>query len=251
VSTDPAAAATASTLHADRILILDFGGQYTQLIARRVREAGVYCELHPYDMDVGALRDFAPRGVILSGGPASVTDDETPRVPSEVFDLGVPVLGICYGMQAMAEHFGGAVVNSSHHEYGYAQVRARGHSQLLRDIEDHTTPEGYGLLDVWMSHGDRVDVIPDGFKLIASTDNAPIAGIGDDQRGPAREGASWGASSTISAAAATCGRRATSSTTTSHGSMPRSAAMRCCSVSPAASIRRWWPRCCTARSAIN
>jgi len=183
VSTDPAAAATASTLHADRILILDFGGQYTQLIARRVREAGVYCELHPYDMDVGALRDFAPRGVILSGGPASVTDDETPRVPSEVFDLGVPVLGICYGMQAMAEHFGGAVVNSSHHEYGYAQVRARGHSQLLRDIEDHTTPEGYGLLDVWMSHGDRVDVIPDGFKLIASTDNAPIAGIGDDQRG--------------------------------------------------------------------
>ncbi len=173
----------ATNIHADRILILDFGSQYTQLIARRVREAGVYCELHPHDMNVVALRDFAPRGVILSGGPASVTEAETPRVPPEVFELGVPVLGICYGMQAMAEHFGGQVVNADHHEYGYAQVRARGHSRLLRDIEDHTTPEGYGLLDVWMSHGDRVEELPSGFKLIASTDNAPVAGIGDDDRG--------------------------------------------------------------------
>lgn len=170
-------------IHAERILILDFGSQYTQLIARRVREAGVYCELHPHDMDEPAIRDFAPSGVILSGGPASVTETETPRVSAAVFTLGVPVLGICYGMQAMADHFGGTVVNADHHEYGYAQVRARDHSRLLRDIEDHTTPEGYGLLDVWMSHGDRVDTLPDGFKVIASTDNAPIAGIGDDARG--------------------------------------------------------------------
>ncbi len=182
MSTEPVTAAAAN-IHADRILILDFGSQYTQLIARRVREAGVYCELHPHDMNLAALRDFAPSGVILSGGPASVTEDETPRVPPEVFELGVPVLGICYGMQAMAEHFGGQVVNADHHEYGYAQVRARGHSRLLRDIEDHTTPEGYGLLDVWMSHGDRVEQMPDGFKLIASTDNAPVAGIGNDERG--------------------------------------------------------------------
>ena len=182
MSTEPVTAAAAN-IHADRILILDFGSQYTQLIARRVREAGVYCELHPHDMNLAALRDFAPSGVILSGGPASVTEAETPRVAPEVFELGVPVLGICYGMQAMAEHFGGEVVNADHHEYGYAQVRARGHSRLLRDIEDHTTPEGYGLLDVWMSHGDRVEQMPEGFKLIASTDNAPVAGIGDDERG--------------------------------------------------------------------
>jgi GMP synthase (glutamine-hydrolysing) len=182
VSTDPAGA-SASNIHADRILILDFGSQYTQLIARRVREAGVYCELHPHDMNLAALHEFAPRGVILSGGPESVTEAETPRVAPEVFELGVPILGICYGMQAMAEHFGGKVATSDHHEYGYAQVRARGHSRLLRDIEDHTTPEGYGLLDVWMSHGDRVEELPPGFKLIASTDNAPVGGIGDDERG--------------------------------------------------------------------
>ena len=172
-----------ANIHADRILILDFGSQYTQLIARRVREAGVYCELHPHDMEPDALRAFAPRGVILSGGPASVTEAETPRVAAAVFELGVPVLGICYGMQAMAEYFGAPVVTAEQHEYGYAQVRARGHSRLLLDIEDHATPEGYGLLDVWMSHGDRVEALPDGFKLIASTDNAPIAGIGDDERG--------------------------------------------------------------------
>ena len=183
MSTDAAAVAPAANIHADRILILDFGSQYTQLIARRVREAGVYCELHPHDMNPAALRAFAPSGVILSGGPASVTEAATPRVPPEVFELGVPVLGICYGMQAMAAHFGGRVITAEDHEYGYAQVRARGHSRLLRDIEDHTTTEGYGLLDVWMSHGDRVESLPDGFKLIASTDNAPVAGIGDDARG--------------------------------------------------------------------
>ena len=171
-----------SKLHADRILILDFGSQYTQLIARRVREAGVYCEIHPYDQDEPVLREFAPRGVILSGGPESVHQDETPRAPQWLFELGVPVLGICYGMQTMAAQLGGQVDTAAKREYGYAQVRARAHSQLLRDIEDHTTSEGWGLLDVWMSHGDRVETLPDGFHPIATTDNAPLAGMGDDDR---------------------------------------------------------------------
>lgn len=169
-------------IHADRLLILDFGSQYTQLIARRVREAGVYCELHPWDMDAQSIREFAPRGVILSGGPQSVHEAETPRADPIVFELGVPVLGICYGLQTMAAQLGGAVVPSTHREYGYAQVRARGHSRLLRDIEDHTSPEGHGLLDVWMSHGDRVDVLPPGFSIIAETDSAPLAGIADESR---------------------------------------------------------------------
>ncbi len=170
-------------IHADRILILDFGSQYTQLIARRVREAGVYCELHPWDMDQAAIRDFAPSGVILSGGHQSVHVAETPRADPLVFDLGVPVLGICYGMQTMAAQLGGTVAAALEREYGYAQVRARGHSRLLRDIEDHTTPEGYGLLDVWMSHGDRVETLPPGFSVIAETANAPLAGIADESRG--------------------------------------------------------------------
>ncbi len=169
-------------IHHHRVLILDFGSQYTQLIARRVREAGVYCELHPFDMDEAALRAFKPNGIILSGGPESVTLTETPRAPQCVFDLGVPVLGICYGMQTMALQLGGAVESSAHREFGYAQVRARGHSRLLRDIEDHTTPEGYGLLDVWMSHGDRVTALPAGFKMIASTEGAPLAGMADEDR---------------------------------------------------------------------
>ena len=172
-----------TNIHDHRILILDFGSQYTQLIARRVREAGVYCELHPYDMDEAAIRAFNPRGVILSGGPESVTLESTPRAPQVVFELGVPVLGICYGMQTMAAQLGGAVESSAHREFGYAQVRARGHSRLLRDIEDHTTPEGYGILDVWMSHGDRVMRLPDGFKMIASTEAAPLAGMADETRG--------------------------------------------------------------------
>ncbi|MBK5964498.1 GMP synthase (glutamine-hydrolyzing) [Thiocystis minor] len=169
-------------IHADRILILDFGSQYTQLIARRVREAGVYCELHPYDLDAQAIREFAPSGVILSGGPQSVHEAETPRADPLVFDLGVPVLGICYGLQTMTAQLGGAVVPATHREYGYAQVRARGHSRLLRDIEDHASPEGYGLLDVWMSHGDRVESLPPGFQVIAETENAPLAGIADEER---------------------------------------------------------------------
>lgn len=173
----------AQDIHAQRILVLDFGSQYTQLIARRIREAGVYCEIYAYDADEEAIRAFAPKGIVLSGGPESVTVAEGPRAPAIVFELGVPVLGICYGMQTMAAQLGGTVESSEYKEFGYAQVRARGHSRLLRDIEDHTTPEGYGLLDVWMSHGDRVVELPPGFKLIASTDSCPIAGIGDDQRG--------------------------------------------------------------------
>ena len=169
-------------IHADRILILDFGSQYTQLIARRVREAGVYCELHPCDMGAEAISAFGPSGVILSGGPQSVHEAETLRADPLVFALGVPVLGICYGLQTMAAQLGGTVVPATHREYGYAQVRARGHSQLLRDIEDHASPEGYGLLDVWMSHGDRVDALPPGFQVIAETDNAPLAGIADEER---------------------------------------------------------------------
>ncbi|TVT57329.1 MAG: glutamine-hydrolyzing GMP synthase [Sedimenticola thiotaurini] len=174
---------TNQDIHAHRIMILDFGSQYTQLIARRVREAGVYCEIWPYDNCEEAIKEQNPVGVILSGGPESVTADDTPRVPDRVFELGVPVLGICYGMQAMAAQLGGKVAGSDAHEYGYAQVRARGHSKLLRDIEDHTTSEGYGLLDVWMSHGDRVEVLPEGFTVIAETDNAPLAGMADESRG--------------------------------------------------------------------
>ncbi len=170
-------------IHADRILILDFGSQYTQLIARRVREAGVYSEIHPYGVDGAFLAHYRPSGIILSGGPESVGSDAAMEAPAEVFEHGVPVLGICYGMQTMAAQLGGGVEPSSHREFGHAQVRARGHSRLLRDIEDHASPEGYGLLDVWMSHGDRVSGLPTGFKMIASSDNSPIAGMADEERG--------------------------------------------------------------------
>ncbi len=169
-------------IHDHRILILDFGSQYTQLIARRVREAGVYCEIHPSNYGSEAIQSFAAKGIILSGGPETVTASDTPRVADIVFQLGVPVLGICYGMQTMAEQLNGKVETSTHHEYGYAQVRAHGHTRLLKDIEDHTTEEGYGMLDVWMSHGDKVVTLPDGFKLMASTDNAPIAAMADESR---------------------------------------------------------------------
>ena len=169
-------------IHADRILILDFGSQYTQLIARRVREARVYSEIRAFDMDADALEAFAPKGIILSGGPESVFEASHVRAPQAVFELGVPVLGICYGLHTMTQQLGGRVEGSRRREFGYAQVRARGHSQLLRDIEDHTSEEGFGLLDVWMSHGDSVTAMPEGFKLIASTDNAPFAGIADEAR---------------------------------------------------------------------
>ena len=134
-------------VHSHRILIIDFGSQYTQLIARRVREANVYCEIFPYDIDEEEIRKFTPNGVILSGGPESVNTQDPPRSPGIIFELGVPVLGICYGMQTMAAQLGGSVEQSDHREYGYAQVRARGHSALLRNIEDHTNEEGFGLLD--------------------------------------------------------------------------------------------------------
>jgi len=169
-------------IHSDRILILDFGSQYTQLIARRVREAGVYSELYSWDITEQEIRDFKPTGIILSGGPETTTAADAPDANKVVFELGVQVLGICYGMQTMAMQLGGKVENADHHEYGYAKVRARGHTALLKDIEDETSAEGYGLLDVWMSHGDHVIEMPEGFKLMASTDNAPIAGIADEER---------------------------------------------------------------------
>jgi GMP synthase (glutamine-hydrolysing) len=165
-----------------KILILDFGSQYTQLIARRVREAGVYCELHSNDVTEAFIRDFAPDGVILSGGPNSVYEEETPRAPQIVFELGVPVLGICYGMQTMAAQLGGGVESAAKREFGYAEIRARGHTALLRDIQDRVNDEGHGLLDVWMSHGDKVTALPEGFKVMASNAATPIAGMADEER---------------------------------------------------------------------
>lgn len=165
-----------------KILILDFGSQYTQLIARRVREASVYCELHSWDVSGDFIREFNPAGVILSGGPNSVYEDETPIVPAAVFGLGVPVLGICYGMQAMAAQLGGKVENSAVREFGYAEVRAHGHSALFMHIQDRTNADHHGLLDVWMSHGDKVTELPKGFKIIASNASTPIAAIADETR---------------------------------------------------------------------
>jgi GMP synthase (glutamine-hydrolysing) len=169
-------------IHSDKILILDFGSQFTQLIARRVRELGVYCELYPWDCGDDAIRAFAPKGIILSGSPESTLDKNSPRAAQAVFDLKVPVLGICYGMQTMAAQLGGKVEGSDNKEFGYAEIRARGHSALFKDIEDRVNSEGHGLLDVWMSHGDRVTEIPPGFKLIASTGDVPIAGMADESR---------------------------------------------------------------------
>lgn len=166
-----------------KILILDFGAQYSQLIARRVREAHVYCELHPFDVDDAFIRKFEPKGIILSGGPASVTEGETPRAPQLAFNLSVPVLGICYGMQTMAAQLGGAVEEGNTREFGYAEVRARGHSRLFRDIQDRGNDEGHGILDVWMSHGDRVTALPPGFKVIGSNASTPIAAMADESRG--------------------------------------------------------------------
>jgi GMP synthase (glutamine-hydrolysing) len=171
-----------SNIHTHKILIVDFGSQYTQLIARRIREIGVYCEIYSCDSTDDEIRNFSPNGIILSGGPETVTCGDTPRAPQTVFELGIPVLGICYGMQTMAEQMGGKVKSSDHREFGYAQIRARGHSRLLAGIEDHLSAEGYGLLDVWMSHGDRVVGLPEGFKLIASSDGAPIAGIAHEEK---------------------------------------------------------------------
>lgn len=169
-------------VHQQRILIIDFGSQYTQLIARRIREMGVYSEIYACDVAPELIDQFIPTGIILSGGPETVTVSETPRAPAIVFELGCPVLGICYGMQTMAEQLGGKVVNADHREFGYAQLEIHGHSQLLRDIEDNVSAQGKSLLDVWMSHGDHVTVLPPHFKMIASTTNAPIASMADDER---------------------------------------------------------------------
>ena len=166
----------------DKILILEFGSQVTQLIARRVREAGVYCELHPFDMSAADIRAFNPKGVILSGSHASVTEEDTARAPQVVFELDVPVLGICYGMQTMAAQLGGKVENGAVREFGYAEVRARGHSKLLEGIQDRLNTDKHGLLDVWMSHGDKVTELPPGFKVIASNETTPLAGMADETR---------------------------------------------------------------------
>jgi len=166
----------------DKILILDFGAQYTQLIARRVREAKVYCEIHPCDVSDAFVREFAPKGVILSGSHMSAYEESTGRAPKAAFELGVPVLGICYGMQTMAQQLGGKVAAGKVREFGYAEVRARGHTKLLDGIEDSRNTEGHGLLKVWMSHGDKVVEMPPGFKLMASTEACPIAGMADEDR---------------------------------------------------------------------
>ena len=165
-----------------KILILDFGSQVSQLIARRVREQQVYCELHPFDVTEEFVREFNPQGIILSGGPNSVYEAEEWRAPQVVFELGVPVLGICYGMQTMAQQLGGAVESSGKREFGYAEIRARGHSRLFNGIQDRTNDEGHRLLDVWMSHGDKVTELPAGFQIIASNESCPIAGMADEAR---------------------------------------------------------------------
>ncbi len=166
----------------DRILILDFGSQVTQLIARRVREARVYCEIHPCDMPEEAIRAFAPCGVILSGSHQSAYEESTDRAPEVVFRLGVPVLGICYGMQTMAQQLGGRVESGAKREFGFAQVRARGQTRLLEGLQDAIGPRGESLLDVWMSHGDKVAELPAGFAVMAETDSCPIAGMADESR---------------------------------------------------------------------
>ncbi len=166
-----------------KILILDFGSQVAQLIARRVREQQVYCELHPFDVSDEFIRQFKPQGIILSGGPNSVYEAIEWKAPQVVFELGVPVLGICYGMQSMAQQLGGKVESSGKREFGFAEVRARGHSRLFNGIQDRSNAEGHGLLEVWMSHGDKVTELPVGFKVIGSSESCPVAAMADEERG--------------------------------------------------------------------
>ncbi len=169
-------------IHAHKILILDFGSQYSQIIARRIREIGVYCEVHSASMTNEEIKSFQPAGIILSGGPETVTVETTLRAPDAVFQLGVPVFGICYGMQTMAQQLGGKVASSAKREFGYARVAVNGASILLDKIEDHIAQDGAAFLDVWMSHGDHVSEIPPGFKIISSTNNCPIAGMADEEK---------------------------------------------------------------------
>jgi GMP synthase (glutamine-hydrolysing) len=171
-----------TNIHAQRILILDFGSQYTQLIARRIREIGVFSEIRAFDMGEDEIKHYQPAGIILAGGPESVTAGASPRAPECVFNLGIPVLGICYGMQTMAEQLGGKVEPSSVREFGYAQVQVHGQSELLADIKDHLSAQGESLLDVWMSHGDKVVALPAGFELMASTPSCAIAGMQHPQK---------------------------------------------------------------------
>jgi GMP synthase (glutamine-hydrolysing) len=173
---------TAKDIHSHRILILDFGSQYTQLIARRVRELGVFCEIRAFDMTDEEILAYQPKGIILAGGPESVAEKGSPRSPEVVFTMGVPVLGICYGMQTMAEQLGGRVAGSELREFGFAQIQVRQVNPLLEDIKDHLTEQGETLLDVWMSHGDKVVDLPQGFELSASTESAPIAAMANVEK---------------------------------------------------------------------
>lgn len=183
-SSEPGAAAPApADIHARKILVLDFGSQYTQLIARRVREAGVYCEIHDYDIGEAEARAFDPRGIIFSGGPESAGAAAAPSPPAHLYELGVPILGICYGLQIMAERFGGKVEASDKSEFGFAQVSVAAPCRLLQGIEDRGERGGAAQLDVWMSHGDKVTAAPPGFVVAAATESAPIAAMADDERG--------------------------------------------------------------------
>ena len=174
---------TAANIHSQKLLILDFGSQYTQLIARRVRELGVYCEIWDYGVDEKHLEKFAPQGMVFSGGPESVHASESPKAPEFLYDFGVPILGICYGMQAMAEQFGGKVAGSDKSEFGFAQVEVTGPNQLLSGIEDRFVDNGNSQLDVWMSHGDKVIEVPEGFSVVAATESAPIAAMCNETKG--------------------------------------------------------------------
>jgi GMP synthase (glutamine-hydrolysing) len=169
-------------IHSQKILILDFGSQYTQLIARRVRELGVLSEIRSWDMPAEDIIEFAPKAIILAGGPESVTEDDGPKAADVVYTMGLPVLGICYGMQTMAQELGGIVEASDIREFGYAQVKSEGDSKLFKDISDHVNDKGEKLLDVWMSHGDKVIAIPEGFKLMASTESCPVAGMYNEEK---------------------------------------------------------------------
>ncbi|AWX99474.1 glutamine-hydrolyzing GMP synthase [Marinomonas primoryensis] len=169
-------------IHAHKILILDFGSQYTQLIARRVREIGVYCEVRAFDMEDQEVIDFNPKGIILAGGPESVPEPGSPRAPEAVFTLGVPVFGICYGMQTMAEQLGGKVQGSEVREFGYAQIRKHDGPDLFDDIQDHVANNGVASLDVWMSHGDKVVEMPKDFILMASTESCAIAAMANETK---------------------------------------------------------------------
>jgi GMP synthase (glutamine-hydrolysing) len=173
---------TMQDIHAHKILILDFGSQYTQLIARRVREIGVYSEIRAFDMSEEEIREYNPSGIILAGGPESVHEADSPRAPQCVFELGVPVLGICYGMQTMTDQLGGVVQGSNVREFGYAQVKVEAATALFNDIKDHVDGNGAALLDVWMSHGDKVTTMPAGFTLTASTPSCPIAAMACEDR---------------------------------------------------------------------